>query len=141
MTVEENKDIARRWNDEVYDKGNLAALDELFATNFVWHYAPPGVAPNREGYKQENVTNVRAAFTDIQCTVEDMVSEGEKVAVRWAWRGTHTGEFWGSVPTGKQATMSGISILRIVGGKIVEEWSESDNLGFMQQLGMFAPSG
>jgi len=135
MSIEENKAIVRRWNDEVYDKGNLAAIDELFATNFVWHFAPPGVTPDREGYKQENVTNLRASFADIQCTVEDMVAEGEKVAVRWTWRGTHKGEYMGIAPTGKQATISGIEILRIVGGKIVEEWSESDWLGFMQQLG------
>ncbi|GAH49735.1 unnamed protein product, partial [marine sediment metagenome] len=102
--------------------------------DFVWNYAPPGVAPGREGYKQENVINLRACFADIHCTVEDMVAEDDKVAVRWTWRGTHTGEYMGIAPTGKQVTMTGISILRIVGGKIVEEWDESDNLGFMQQL-------
>ncbi|TET40562.1 MAG: ester cyclase [Dehalococcoidia bacterium] len=135
MSIEENNAIARRWNDEIYDKGSLAAIDELFATNFVWHYAPPGVAPDREGYKQENVTNLRASFADIQCTIEDMVAEEDKVAVRWTWHGTHTGEFWGIAPTGKQVTITGINVLRIVGGKIVEEWGESDFLGFMQQLG------
>ncbi len=135
MSTEENKAIARRWNDEIYDKGSLVAIDELFATNFVWHYAPPGVAPDREGYKQENVTNLGASFADVHCTIEDMVAEGDKVAVRWSWRGTHKGEYMGIAPTGKQVTITGIEILHIVGGKIVEEWSESDWLGFMQQLG------
>jgi predicted ester cyclase len=135
MSTEENKAIARRWNDEIYDKRSLAAIDELFATNFVWHYAPPGVAPDREGYKQENVTNLGASFGDVHCTIEDMVAEGDKVAVRWSWRGTHKGEYMGIAPTGKEMTITGISILRIVGSKIVEEWGEADNLGFMQQLG------
>jgi predicted ester cyclase len=65
----------------------------------------------------------------------DLVAEGDKVAIRWSWRGIHKGEYMGIAPTGKQVTMTGISILRIVGGKIVEEWGESDNLGFMEQLG------
>ena len=135
MTVEENKAIARKWNDEIYDKGNPAAVDELYATNFVAKNPPAGVVRDRESYKQENVTNVRASFADIHCTIEDMVAEEDKVAVRWSWRGTHKGEFMGIAPTGKQVTMTGITILRIEGGKIVEEWGEADNLGFMQQLG------
>ena len=140
MSIEENKAIARRWNEEIWDKGNLAAIDELLAPDFVFNYAPPGAAPDREGYKQ-TVTNLCAPFADIHSTIEDMVAEGDKVAVRWTWRGTHKGEFMGIAPTGKQVTITGISILRIVGGKIVEEWGEMDNLGMMQQLGAFPPSG
>jgi predicted ester cyclase len=71
---------------------------------------------------------------------EDMVAERDKVVVRWTWRGTHTGEIWGVAPTGKKLTITGISILRIVGSKIVEEWGEMDNLGFMEQLGIVPPS-
>ena len=133
MSTEEDKAIARRWNDEVWSKGNLAAIDELLATDFVFNYAPPEVAPDLEAYKQ-TVTMLCAAFPG-PVAIEDMVAEGDKVAVRWAYRGTHKGEFMGIAPTRKQVTMTGISILRIVGGKIVEEWGESDNLGFMQQLG------
>ncbi len=135
MSTEENKAIARRWNDEIYSKGNFAAIAELFATDFVCHYAPFGVAPDLEGYKR-NVTDSLAPFADMNCTAEDMVAEGDKVAIRWSWRGIHKGEYMGIAPTGRQVTMTGISILRIVGGKIVEEWGESDNLGFMEQLGV-----
>jgi steroid delta-isomerase-like uncharacterized protein len=134
MSVEENKAIVRRWNDQIWSNRSLAAIDELLATDFVWYYPPPGVAPDREGYKKQVVT--LAAFADVQCTVEDMVAEEDKVAIRWIWRGTHKGEYMGVAPTGKQVTITGISILRIVGGKIVEEWGESDMLGFMQQLGV-----
>jgi predicted ester cyclase len=76
-----------------------------------------------------------ASFAHMNCTAEDIIAEGDKVAIRWSWRGIHKGEYMGIAPTGKQVTMTGISILRIVGGKIVEEWGESDNLGFMEQLG------
>ena len=141
MSVEENKAIARRWLDEIWSKGSLVAINELCATDFVWHRAPPGVVPDREGYKQENVTNLGASFADFHCTIEDMVAEGDKVAIRWTWRGTHKGEYMSIAPTGKQVTMTGINIIRIVGGKIVEEWGESDDLGFMEQLGAVPPQG
>jgi predicted ester cyclase len=71
----------------------------------------------------------------MNCTVEDMVAEGDKVAVRWTWSGKHTGDYMGMAPTGKPVTMTGVSIIRVVGGRITEEWDESDNLGFMTQLG------
>ena len=140
MTLDENKNIARRWSDEIWAKRNLAAVDELFAPDFVFAYPSAGVPPNLEGYKQF-VTMSFATFEDIHCTPEDIVAEGDKVTVRWTWRGTHKGEFMGVAPTGKQVTLTGISILRIVGGKIVEEWGEMDTLGMLQQLGAFPPQG
>jgi predicted ester cyclase len=135
MSIEENKVIARRWNDEIYSKGNVAVIDELFATDFVWHTPWAGLAPDREGYKQSVMPLV--SFSDVHCATDDMVAEGDKVAIRWTWSGSHTSEYMGFAPTGKRVTMAGISILRIVGGRIVEEWDEQDNLGFMQQLGAF----
>jgi steroid delta-isomerase-like uncharacterized protein len=134
MSTEENKAIARRWNDEIWSKGNFAAVDELFSSDFAWHYAPPGMAPDREGYRQYQSESL-SPFADMSCTVEDIIAEGDKVAVRWNWRGTHKGDYMGIAPTGKQVTMTGITILRITVGKIVEEWMEADNLGFMEQLG------
>jgi predicted ester cyclase len=134
MSIEENKAVACRWNDELYSRGNLAAVDELFAADFVWHYAPPGVAPDRDGYKRY-VSDMLGPFAAMSCVAEDIVAEGDRVVVRWRWSGTHVGEYMGIAPTGKQVTLTGIHILRIAGGKIVEEWGESDNLGFMEQLG------
>jgi steroid delta-isomerase-like uncharacterized protein len=133
MSIEENKALARRWNEEIWSKGNLAAVDELLATNFVFNYPAPGLAPDREGYKQ---TVTMASFANIQSVIEDMVAEEDRVAVRWTWRGTHKSEYMGVAPAGKQVTITGISILRILGGKIVEEWGEMDNLGMLQQLGV-----
>jgi len=140
MSTEENKAIARRWGEEVWGKGSLAAVDELFAANFVFNYPAPGATPDLKGYKQ-TVTSLCAPFANIQCTAEDVVAEGNKVAVRWTWRGTHKGELMGIAPTGKQVMITGIGILRIVGGKIVEEWGEMDSVGMMQQLGVFPPQG
>ncbi len=140
MSTEENKALVRRWGEEVWGKGNLAAIDELLAADIVFNYPPPGVAPNREAYKQ-TVTMYHVALPDIQYTVEDMIAEGDKVAVRWTGRGTQKGEFMGIAPTGKQVTITGNSILRIAGGKIVEEWTEEDILGVLQQLGVFPPPG
>ena len=140
MSIEENKALVRRLMEEVWDKGSLAAIDELYATDFVWRWALPGMAPNREGYKQ-CVTMNFAAFAEVHCTVEDIVAEGDKVALRWTWGGTHKGKYMGIAPTGKQVTLTGIVISRIVGGKNVEEWGEMDMLGMMQQLGAVPPPG
>jgi len=139
MSLEENKALARRSMEEIWGKGNLDTVDELYAADFVWHWAPPGVASNREGYKQF-VTTCFAAFGDVHCATEDVIAEGDKVVIRWTWRATHKGEYMGIAPTGKQVTITGIAISRIVGGKTVEEWGEMDNLGMMQQLGAVPPS-
>ena len=135
LSVEENKALASRWSEEIWGKGDQSAMGELLAANFVFNYAPPGVSSDLEGYKQ-TVSTWLTPFADTSCQAEDMVAEGDKVAVRWTWKGKHTGEYMGVAPTGKQIKITGISILRIEGGKIVEEYAEIDNLGMMQQLGL-----
>lgn len=140
MSTEENKALGRRWTEEVWNKGNLAAMDELLAANFVFHWAPPGVPTNAEGYKQV-VTMFRSAFQEMKISIEDMIAEGDKVATRWTGRSTHKGDFMGIPATGKQVTTTGITINRVEGGKITEEWNEMDMMGMMQQLGVFPPAG
>ena len=136
MSLDENKALARRWMEEIWHKGNLRLVDEFLATDFVFNYAPPGVAPDREAYKQA-MNMYRNACPDMYYDIKDMVAEGDKVVVRWVGRGTQKGEIMGVVPTGKEVTVTGISILHIVGGKIAEEWTEMDMLGTLQQLGAF----
>jgi len=106
------------------------------------HYALPGEAqkPGREGYREAQI-NVTNAFPDIKFTIEDMIAEGDKVAVRLTFSGTHRGEFLGIKPTGKRITVPEISIWRIVSGKFVEEWGFSDRVGAFQQLGVIPPIG
>ena len=134
MSVEANKALARRWLDEVWNKVNLVAVDELCATNFMFNYAAPGASCDREGYKKTAVM-LTAGTSDCTITLEDMVAEEDKVAVRWKGTSRHTGEFMGMPATGKQLMMTGISILQIEDGKIAEEWGEMDFMGLMQQIG------
>ncbi|MHA2064892.1 MAG: ester cyclase [Candidatus Thorarchaeota archaeon] len=134
MSIQENKDIVRRINDEVWGKGNLVIVDDLYTTNYVDHNPMPGMTPDREGLKQ-SVNIMRAAFPDLQTRTEDLVAEGDKVASRWTAIGTHKGEFMGIAPSSKQVTVTGMQISRIVDGKVVEDWTEFDMMGMMQQVG------
>ncbi|MFQ6059407.1 MAG: ester cyclase [Anaerolineae bacterium] len=140
MATEENKALVRRLIEEAWNKGNLAVIDELLSPDYVLHFAAPGATPDREGYKQA-VSMHHTAFADFRLTIEDMVAEGDKVVIRWTIRGTHKGEYIGIAATGKEVTMTGISIRRIEGGKIMEEWLESDMLGLMQQMGVVPSPG
>lgn len=139
MPTEENKAIARRLSEEVYSRGNLDVADEIYAPGFVGHDPnSPGEMRGSEGVKQL-ASAYRGAFPDLQVTVEDQVTEGDKVATRWRARGTHQGELMGILPTGNRVEMTGINFSRVSGGKIVEEWYNYDALGLMQQLGVVPP--
>ena len=133
---EENKRISRRIVEEAFAQGKIDVIDECVADNFVNHdpSVPPELPPGREGLKQL-VQFYRAAFPDTQVTVDDQIAEGDRVATRYTGRGTHQGDFGGIPATGKQVTVTGISIDRIEGGKIVESWNELNQLGMLQQLG------
>ena len=138
MSIEENKAIVRRCNEDVFNKKNVSALDEFLASNVVHHSLPPGVPQDRDGFKQF-VSVLLAAFPDLHITIEDMIAEGDKVVARATTSGTHKGEFIGIPPTGKQATWTEIFIWRIDSGKAVEMWAELDQIGMMQQLGVIPP--
>lgn len=140
MSVEENKAIARRFYEEVWNKHNLAALEEFMATDLIDHDPWLGQAPGREGMKQQ-LALLLAAFPDLQFTVDLIIAEGDMVASRLTVSATHTGEFIGIPPTGTQGTITGSEIFRIAGGKVVERWGNFDILGMMQQLGVIPPPG
>lgn len=114
--------------------------DDLYGDDWVGHF--PGMPPlDAEGHKMYSKV-MELAFPDLDRRVEDLVAEGDKVVARWSARGTHLGDFNGLPPTGKVATSSGITIFRIAGGRIVEEWAESDMLGLLQQVGAIpTPAG
>jgi steroid delta-isomerase-like uncharacterized protein len=134
MSAQQNKEIVRRLLEEPWT-GNLGIIDELVDRNYVG-YDPSIPEPLRgpEGVK-EFVSNYRAAYSDARITVDDQTGEGDKVATRWTGRGTHDGELLGIAPTGKQVTVSGITLSRLKEGKVVEEWTTWDTLGMLQQLG------
>jgi len=132
---DENKAIARRVQEEAFNQGNLAVIDELVSADYVDHDLPPGFPPGREGFKQM-VAMYRAAFPDVQMTIDDVVAEGDKVVMRWTAKGTHQGELMGIPPTNKQVTVTGVDINRLAGGKLAEHWGHFDQMGMMQQLGV-----
>jgi len=131
---EANKALDRRSLEEVWNQGNLDVADELFDANFVYHITGIPDVQGPEGVKQV-VTMYRTAFPDLQYTEEDMIAEADKVALLWTATGTHNGEFMGLPPSGNQITVTGISFGCFAGGKFVEEWSNYDALGLMEQLG------
>jgi steroid delta-isomerase-like uncharacterized protein len=135
MSVEENKASVRRLYEEVFNKKKLAAIDDYFAPSVIDHSLPPGVPGGIEGVRQ-TIAMFLTAFPDLNLTLEDSIAEGDKVVARWTLRGTHQGASLGMPPTGKQCTIPGISILRLVGGKAVETWVILDQLGMLQQLGL-----
>src|ERR1700736_143286 len=132
MSTEQNKAVVRRFVEEVINKHNLARIDELFTPDYVNH--APGLPPGREAEKQLNSASF-AAFPDARVTIEDLVAEGDKVVARVSYRGTHTGDFMGIPPTGKQFIVTGAGVFRVADGKIAEQWSNLDMLSLMQQLG------
>jgi deazaflavin-dependent oxidoreductase (nitroreductase family)/steroid delta-isomerase-like uncharacterized protein len=138
MSTEDNKALVRRF----YEEGvhNPALFDELLAPTYVLHL--PGSPPiaGIEHAKQLMI-DYTSGFPDLQLTTEDMVAEGDKVAIRNTWRGTHHGAFQGLPPTGKYVAFTGSDFFRFVGGKIAEQWADLDALGLMQQLGAIPAIG
>lgn len=130
-----NKAVATRFYSEVINKGDSVAMHLIMAENFIDHFALPNQPKGIEGFKQF-LTMVTTGFPDIQVKVEDMINEGDKVVVRLTISGTQTGVLMGNIPpSGKQATWTGIDILKIENGIITERWSHRDMLGMMKQIG------
>ncbi len=133
---EGNKFVIRRSFEELWNKGNLSLADELFTRNYE-HHDPSspdfGRGPESE---RKRAALYRTAFPDLQLTIEDIIAEGQTVMARWSCRGTHKGDLSGIAPTGKQVTISGVTIARFTNGKMVEGWVNWDALGLMQQLGV-----
>src|SRR5688500_18586205 len=134
MSSEQNKAIVRRALEEPW-QGSLKVVDELIASDYIGH-DPANPEPLRgpEGVK-EFISTYREAFPDARIMVEQQLAEGDLVATRWSGRGTHEGELMGIEPTGREVTVSGLTISRLEGGRIVEEFQNWDTFGMMQQLG------
>ena len=126
----------RRVIEEVWNQRNFAVVDELVANSYTGHQ-PRNEAYGIEGYKQFFV-RLCAAFPDLHFTIEDQIAEGDRVMTRWTARGTHEAEFQGIPPTGKQGAVMGTGIYRLANGKIVEGWTNVDELGMLRQLGVLA---
>src|SRR5437016_154389 len=140
-TPEENKALIRRSYEEGVNKRNLSIADEVFSPDYVSYYAGKKTDQRGpEGFRQ-GIAQFLAAFPDLQGTIEDIVAEGDRVATRQTWRGTHLGVFAGVPPTGKRVTFANMDIYRFEDGKAVEEWFSMDIFGLMQQLGAIPTPG
>ncbi len=132
MSAEENKALARRAWENIDDPD---LIDEVYAPDVVWHEPDQDIQGTEQA--KQFIDMYKTAFPDLNATVEDVIAEGDKVVTRVTLRGTHQGEIeeFGP-PTGRQIEVKGITISRIEGGKIVEDWDSYDNLSIMQQLGL-----
>jgi steroid delta-isomerase-like uncharacterized protein len=138
MSPEDNKAQVRR-GFEALNERNWTAFDALCASDIVFHNASTTMQ-GLEAYKQF-ILMYLTAFPDVRFTIEDIITEGDTVVVRYTARGTHQGNLMGIPPTGKQVSLTTIGIFRIAKGKAVEEWINNDDLGLLQQLDVIPTMG
>jgi steroid delta-isomerase-like uncharacterized protein len=128
---EQDKAVVRRYYEEVLNRGNLAEVDTLMAPSVVMN----GHQMSSAGIR-DVIASSRVSFPDLQYKLEGMVAEGDTVAVRWSWHGTHQGVYRGAAPTWKKVNCTGMGFWRLENGKIAEHWSNIDRFGVLQQLGL-----
>ena len=142
MSLEELKTKIRWVNEEVWLKGNLDALDEIYSAGCVLH-SPP--LPDVQGIEavKEHIAGIRSAYSDAQITYAAMIGEGDCIAYRYTWRARHTGQSQTLPipPTGNEVWMEKCVVVHIEDAKIVQEFEYADYLGFLQQLGVVPPLG
>jgi predicted ester cyclase len=133
MSEKENKEIFRRVIEEGYNKGHLAILDEVFASDFVEHQV--GIVPPTVDGVKGSITFLRTAFPDLKLAIEEIVVSGDKTWARITARGTHQGQFMGVPPTSKAFAITVMDVCRFEKGKIIEHWGVADQLALMAQIG------
>jgi predicted ester cyclase len=134
MDTEQNKSTYRAFIQRVFNEGRLDVLDEFLAPTYQIQDAPPGTPPGAEGVKYA-VSLFRDAFPDLEITLDDVVAERDSVAARSTLRGTHRGTFFGIAPTGKTVSVTSLTMVRLVNGRLVESWVKNDTASLMSQLG------
>ena len=131
--MESNAELVRRLHDALLSERDVDVLDRFFAHGFVSHNNPPGFPPGVAGVKQF-FAMFRDAFPDAAVAIDELISEGDRVAVATTLSGTHEGELMGIAPTGRTVSVTGIDIVRIEDGRIVEHRGLTDIVGLMRQL-------
>jgi steroid delta-isomerase-like uncharacterized protein len=136
VTLEDHKALVRRIADDIWNRGDLAVVDEVMAATAAYHgpHMPNGTG-DRESWRQA-IAMYRAALPDSHVVFDDLIAHGDTIVGRWSATGTHTHPLPGVAPTGKRIAISGITIYRFAKGKIVEAWEQLDMLGMWQQLGV-----
>lgn len=129
-----NKTALRRLFEEAWNLGNLDVVNEILSPDFVGHFLPTGVPGGPEGFRMY-ITGYRTAFPDLHMQIDDMIAEGDKVALRITFHGTHTGPLMQLAPTHNEVTLGAMIIARFdADGRYTEGWGEHDKLALMQQL-------
>jgi len=128
--------------DEAWNKGNLDALDELHSVDYIEHHSPFPDVEGLDAFKQM-VAGAHKTYPDFHITIHELILEGDKLASRWSWTGTHLGQTrqLAISPTGKLITLTGSHILHIEGDKLIEGWQFADDLGLLQQFGLAPQPG
>ena len=132
--AEVNTALIRRVYKELFWDWDLASVDRWFSPDFHSSEMPSGIPRGPDGVRQFYAT-IRSSFPDLKYSVEDVIAEDDKVVVRWRWIATHTGSFRGLSPTGRHASLTGISLYKVVEGKLVQRWVEGNVLGLLLGLG------
>ena len=142
MAAQDPQEIVRRYFEEIWDRGDLDIVDQLFSPDFVRHgpALEGGDVRGPEGLKQL-VRLYRGSFPDLKVPIDEQITEGNVVVTRWTAHGTHQGELLGTAPTGRRATVPGMLMDRIAGGRIAEEWASYDALRMLQELGAIPAPG
>jgi len=130
--TEQDRDLGRRWFEEVWNKGRREAIEEMLLPESVVHEG--GVDTTGADGFYPFYDRLKAAFSEIHIEIDDSMADGDKVCVRWTFTGKHTGVGLGMDPTGAALQVTGISILRVAGGKMIEGWQNWDMLGLMEQI-------
>ena len=133
------KEMAQRWYSEVMSEGKTEVIDQLCSPEWLDHDPLPGTTADLAGLK-DFVAQIRAAFPDLQVTADEMIGEGDRLAVRSTLRGTHQGDFMGIPATGKRVEVSNYDFVRFENDQAAEHWGVIDSAVLMEQLGM-APAG
>ncbi|HLZ31490.1 MAG TPA: ester cyclase [Chloroflexota bacterium] len=135
MTAEDNAATYRRWFDEGCSRGNVDLADELYSPDYVSHSLAPDLPPTREGLKVF-IGALREGIPDLDCPIEEVVAEGNRVAGRFSLRGTHAGSLLGIPATGRRVAVGVMVIAHFDDtGKWIEDWNCWDQLGLLQQIG------
>ena len=138
-TISHNKNTVTSFVDALFTKGDLGAIDEYLAADYVDHNPPLGRPGNREGMREAGAM-IRAAFPDWHSDLGFCVEEGDLVVEKFTASGSQQGEIFGVPPSGRTVTLPGINIWRVRDGRIVERWGQLDDLGLMRQLGLVPQS-
>ena len=133
-TAAANKELVRRFYNEVFGNWNLALVDSVVSPQFRSHDWPEGGPTGPDAFRAY-YSSIRSAVPDGRYEVDDLIAEGDRVVVRWRLLGTHQGEFQGIAPTGRAITLKGVAIYRVEDGKLMERWVVSDLHDVLEQIG------